>query len=119
MNGSEGLVDFDALTGDDLKLATDLLKCIFPASGASCAAQSVDDCYCGTSGNDCSKPNKANGVCKSATEAALRSTDVDFVFQHLADPSLPGGVATILSRCLLFGYSTLEDPTCTACFQAP
>ncbi|HVW23784.1 MAG TPA: DUF4215 domain-containing protein [Polyangiaceae bacterium] len=118
-DGTLGLLGFDALTGSDQQLALDMLSCVFPASGTSCAVTDISDCYCGTSGSNCLQPNAANGTCKGVIEKALGTTDPQKIGPALGDASLPGGVTTILARCLLFADDTLGDPTCSSCFQAP
>lgn len=96
-------------------LCLQLLQCELE-TGCGVAPALVDadplSCYCRHTDGCLTPRGVHDGACAAQLEAGLGSNDPSFIANHLVDPELPGGPASVLASCLAF-YG------CAACFPAP
>jgi hypothetical protein len=81
-------------------LCIEELQCV---TTQNCATSSVSPCYCGTDAA-CTVDATINGLCKTAAQRSLESTDPVYIALHFGDVSLGGGVANQLATCLISSF---------------
>jgi hypothetical protein len=91
-------------------LCTQALACVVAPGAASCGAEFLNACYCGTALNEtCLMSGNADGICKAHLERGLESTDPTTIAVTFTQTALGAGAAMALAQCL--------QEECTACFQ--
>ena len=93
------------------QLCAETLECVV---STGCEALDTSTCYCGDVvfiPGACEIPTVANGMCKSALERSLETTDPKALLSSLLSTDRAGGWAMLLSRCL-------RDNQCRTCFPS-
>jgi hypothetical protein len=90
-------------------LCLDTLECV-ETSNPNCAAALLNKCYCGSAvGTACLSQGAPDGVCKTALERGLETTEPATIATSFTQQDLGAGAAMFLVQCL-------NDNQCMNCF---